>query len=139
MNVVVNGKLLSAFLDTGSSITLIGVKGVRKLGLQIDKSKQFPNLTALGGTRIKSFGMTKLAVHVGEDEVIEKWVVVVPDFYLDRDLLLGADIIFKGNLNWDKNKKEMTWGKVSYPVNQVKSKKQAVKRVRIMSTKNITD
>ena len=124
-----NGKLCSALLDTGSGVTLIKRCTVRRLGLQIDKPRCVPSLTAVNGDPLKVLGMVKVEIHVGDQEVCKQWISVVPDSYLQRDLLLGCEIIQRSNLTWNAREKVMIWGGASYHVSHIRTTRARVQRV----------
>lgn len=129
INLVVNGKLCSALLDTGSSATLIKQSAVKRLGLEIDKSRCLPSLTAVNGGPLKILGMVKVEIHIGDQEVYKRMISVVPDSYINRDLLLGCDVINRSNLTWNPREKMMIWGGTAYQVFHIRTSQASVQRV----------
>ncbi len=51
-----------------------------------------------------------MAVGVGEDHIHKQWFPVVPNSYLDADLLLGTDVLSRAPFTWNGNKNLIVWG-----------------------------
>ena len=71
------------------------------------------------GQPLRVLGMVKLEVHIGDQEKHQQSVSVVPDSYLNSNLLLGCDIISRSSLTWNYRNKVMIWGGAPYQVYQV--------------------
>ena len=125
----VNSKSCTAILDTGSGVTLIKRSTVYRLGLNIDRSRCLPSLTAVNGEPLKVLGMTKVEIQIGDQENFSLYIPVVPDCYLSRDLLLGCDVIQRSTLTWDPRQQVMLWGGTAYHVSHVKTTKTCIQRI----------
>ncbi len=80
-------------VDTGSCYTLIKEATANKMGSEINKRRALPNLQGVTGSPLRILGMIWLEIGVGEDHVHKQWFPVVPNSYLDADLLLGTDVL----------------------------------------------
>ncbi len=74
--------------------------------------------------------MIWLEIGVGEDYVHKQWFPVVPNSYLDADLLLGIDVISRTPFTWDGNKNIILWGNTSHVISHIKRQRGNVERVR---------
>ena len=110
--------------------TLIRLATVKRLGFVVNKSKCLPHLTAANAEPLQVLGMVSLDVHIGDQEVYNRWCVVVPDRYLSKDLLLGCDVIRRSTLTWDPKKEILVWGKTEYQVNQIKVTPKTIRKVQ---------
>ena len=128
-----SGRLCSAILDTGSGATIISKRAVKKLGLSVDQSKALPSLVSVNGVPLKLLGMTKVSIHVGEKEVHTVWVSVVPDAYINRDILLGWDVIQRANLEWDARRKVMIWRNLAYDVAHIRNSCKSIRTIKVKS------
>ena len=90
----------------------------------------------MNGEPLKVLGMVKVEIHVGDQEVWKQWISVVPDAYLQRDLLLGCDAIQQSSLTWNPREKVMLWGGASYHVSHVRTQ-SSIRRVSLSSPKNV--
>ena len=126
-NPLINDKLCTGIVDTGSGATLIKRATAMRLGIGVDQGKALPRLISTNGSPLKILGMTKITVGVGNKEKYTQWVSVVPDSYLDRDLLLGCDVLSRDDLTWKAGTNEMIWGGQTYDMAHVRG---AVKRIR---------
>lgn len=133
---MVNNKLCSALLDTGSGATLIKRSAVHRLGIPINKSRALPSLVSVSGTPLKVLGMARVSVSVGDQEIYPSWISVVPDGYINRDILLGCDIIHRSDLVWKTQNRVMVWGGFAYDVAHVRTVVQSVKVVNMKPKTN---
>ncbi len=74
--------------------------------------------------------MTLLEIGVGEETIHKQWCPVVPNSYLDADVLLGTDILSQAPFQWNGKTNTVKWGKTTYLVNHIKRQKGKVERVR---------
>lgn len=81
--------------------------------------------------------MVKINIHVGDQEVYSPWIAVVPDAYLNRDLLLGCDAVQRSNLTWCPREKTMLWGGTVYHVAHVRATRASVRKVRVPNLNDI--
>ena len=96
-----------------------------------------PSLTAVNGDPLKVLGMVKVEIHVGDQEICRQWISVVPDSYLQRDLLLGCDIIHRSSLTWNPREKMMIWGGTAYHVSHIRTTQTNVQRVCLSPPKSV--
>ena len=68
INLIVNDKICTAMLDTGSNVTLIRKYTVNRLGLEVNESKYLSSLTGVTSQPLRVLGMVKLEVHIGDQE-----------------------------------------------------------------------
>ena len=133
---MVNDSLCTGIVDTGSGATLLKKATAVRLGIDIDQGKALPRLISTNGSPLKILGMTKITVGIGNKEKYTLWVSVVPDSYLDRDLLVGCDVLSRDDLTWKAGTKEMIWGGQKYDVAHVRG---AVKRIRRVNVEHQTE
>ncbi len=88
-------------VDTGSCYTLIKEATANKMGSEINKRRALPNLLGTTGSPLRILGMIWLEIGVGEDHVHKQLFPVVPNSYLDADLLLGTDVLSRTPFTWD--------------------------------------
>ncbi len=74
--------------------------------------------------------MIWLEIGVGEDHVHKEWFQVVPNSYLDADLLLGTDVLSRTPFTWDGNKNIIVWGNTSNIIIHIRRQRGKVGRVR---------
>lgn len=127
---MVNNKTLRAVVDTGSSHTLIKESAAKALGIEINTRRNVPVLQGVTGTPLRIVGMVRLEVAVGNDHIHQRWVPVVPNRYLDAELLLGTDILGKSPFQWDGKADLIIWGGATYVVGHVKRQRGKVERIR---------
>ncbi len=121
---------MRAVVDTGSCYTLIKEATANKLGSEINKRRALPNLQGVTGSPLRILGMIWLEIGVGEDHVHKQWFPVVPNSYLDADLLLGTDVLSRAPFTWNGNKNLIVWGNASYVISHIRRQKGKVERVR---------
>ncbi|MEL7520139.1 MAG: reverse transcriptase family protein, partial [Cyanobacteria bacterium J06553_1] len=88
-----------AIIDTGSAITLLSHKMIKKFEWIMEERKRKPALIGVTGMNLHIIGMLKVKVTVGKSDFY-KYLPVVPTNYLQGDVLLGADILGTGSLLW---------------------------------------
>ena len=76
---------------------------------------------------LQVLGMVPLNIHIGDKDSCRVWTPVVPDRYLNRDLLLGWDIISKADLTWKARGKLLIWGGRCYDVTRIRGSFRHVK------------
>ncbi len=130
INLNVNGKILRAVVDTGSGFTLIKEATVTKLGSEINKRRNLPNLQGVTGSPLRILGMVLLEVGVGNHHVHKQWCPVVPNNYIDADVLLGMDILARAPFHWNGKANIIYWGDVPYTINRIRRQKGRVERVQ---------
>ena len=123
---------MRAVVDTGSGYTLIKEAAVARLGGEINRRRTIPHLQGVTGSPLRILGMVWLEIGVGEDQVHQQWFPVVPNSYLDADLLLGVDVLAKAPFHWNGQKNIIVWGDTPYVINHIKKQKGKVERVRII-------
>ncbi len=67
--------------------------------------------------------MVLLEIGVGNDHVHKQWVLVVPNRYLDAELLLGTDILREARFVWNGKVNIIVWGNASYAVGHIRRQK----------------
>ncbi len=88
INLRVENKTLRAIVDTGSGYTLIRESAVKTLGEIINTRRTPPLLQGVTGSPLRVLGMVRLEVEIGGDKKIKQWFPVVPNKYLEADVLL---------------------------------------------------
>ncbi|XP_066982274.1 uncharacterized protein [Macrobrachium rosenbergii] len=117
-----------ALIDTGSEVCLAQKKLIETLGLHCNQMRNIPQLTGVTQHILSVLGTVYLDVHIGS-RVVTPLFSVVPDGYLDTDLLLGADLIRSAPMTWDDAHKIIIWDRFIYPVRYLKPR-PSNKRVR---------
>ncbi len=130
ISLAVNNKIMRAVVDTGSCYTLIKEATANKMESEINKRRALPNLQGVTCSPLRILGMIWLEIGVGEDHVHKQWFLVVPNSYLDADLLLGADVLSRAPFTWDGNKNIIIWGNSSYVISHIRRQRGKVERVR---------
>ena len=136
VTLLVNDKLCTGIVDTGSGVTLIKRATAVRLGIGINQAKALPRLISTNGSPLKILGMAQITVSIGNKERYTQWISVVPDAYLDRDLLLGCDILGRDDLTWKAGANEMIWGGQTYDVAHVRG---AIRRIRRVIVEHQTE
>ncbi len=130
---------MRAIVDTGSAHTLIKESAVSKLGSEINKRRNIPRLQGVTGSPLRIIGMVWLKIGVGNDHEYQQWVPVVPNRYLDAELLLGTDILGRASFQWKGNSDIIIWGDATYVVGHVKRQKGKVEKIQHISLPVIRD
>ena len=123
------GKIVEAIVDTGSAVSLITESSTKKMGKEINKRKNPPCLQGITTEPLRILGMTKIELGVGSHQNFSGWIPVVPDSYLNADLLLGCDILNLAPLYWDGKRNRLVWGDTPYIMGHVKVGKRTVRRI----------
>ena len=121
--VVVNGKVTSALVDTGSYHSIITEEKAKEFG-QINTTRRQPALQGVTGSPLRLLGSIQLNIEVGTEGTVKHWVSVVPKSYLTTDMLLGCDILKRSAFLWDVENRTLVWGKRPYPIRVVKRKRK---------------
>ncbi len=130
ISLAVNNKIMRAVVDTGSCYTIIKEATANEMGSEINKRRALPNFQGVTGSPLRILGMIWLETGVGKDHVHKQWFPVVPNSYLDADLLLGADVLSRTPFTWDGSKNIIVWGKSSYVISHIRRQRGKVERVR---------
>ncbi len=117
-------------VDTGSCYTLIKEATVNKMGSEMNKRRALSNLQGVTGSSLRFLGMVWLEIGVGEDHVHKQWFPVVPNSYLDADLLLGTNVLSKAPFTWNRNKDIIVQVNAPYVICHIKRQRSKVERVR---------
>lgn len=117
-------------MDTGSEFTLIKEATVTKLGSEINQRRNLPNLQGVTGSPLRILGMVLLEIVVGNDHVHKQWCPVVPNNYIDADVLVGMDILARAPFYWNGKANILYWGDAPYTINHVRRQKGRVERVQ---------
>ncbi len=126
---------MQALVDTGSGHTLVKKSVVERQGGEINTMKETPNLAGVTGTPLRIVGMAWLEIAIGEEKIYKQWFPVVPDSYLDSDVLLGCDVLGQASLTWNQSNRLMLWGNATYPVSRVTKKPGKVERVQSLAAR----
>ncbi len=126
----VNGKVIQALVDTGSSHTLFRESRVKRMGGDIDLCRNPPRLLGITGAPLRILGTWKAKVGVGDHKICERYFPVVPNSYLLCDALLGCDVLSQATLVWDEPKRAIVWGGTPCIVYHIRHRKNTVSRVQ---------
>ncbi len=121
---------MRAVVDNGGCYTLIKEATVNKPVGEINKRRALPNLQGVTGSPLRILGMVSLEIGVGDDHVNKQWSPLVPNSYLDADLLLGTDVLSRKPFTWNGERNIMVWGNAPYVISHIKRQKGKVERVR---------
>ena len=124
----VNSEVLSAFVDTGSSVSLIARSALQNLGLEDKVRKSQLNLVGISNHKLEILGQVTATVSVSRKICIKQNFIVVPDEYLTSEILMGADLIGRAKFSWTGQKKELYWGGQYYRIAMIKG--HTVRQVR---------
>ena len=113
IQVSVNGKML---IDTGSEITLLKYSTLSQLRINLNTRRTLPNLKGVTATSLRRLRSAKLNISVCYVSETIQWIPVVPDHYLETDLLLGINVLRKAPLTWEADNDCVEWGGASYPI-----------------------
>ena len=123
INVWINERLRQAIIDTGSSHTLIREKAAKDMNLQFNQNRNVPVLQGVTGSPLRILGMVKVVIEAGNDWVLHRWIPVVPNRYLDADVLLGMDILGQVPFQYNGAHSQFVWRNTTYVVNHIKKTK----------------
>ena len=127
---MVRNRSCKALVDTGSEYTLIKHSVVKELGLTISPADNIPPLRSVTGSALKILGTTKLEILVSTGKEVKQVAVVVPEHYLDTDLLLGVDLLGRFPMTWDRHGNTFHWGDFTYSVYHMRTSNQVAKPVQ---------
>ena len=116
---MVNDCMSHALVDTGSEVSLAKSSFIDSLGLECHQMRNLPRLAGITQNILPVRGTVYLRVHIG-NRVVTHLFSVVPDGYLDTELLLGADLIMYAPLTLDSLRKVIVWDGCTYPVRMLK-------------------
>lgn len=129
----VNNQLLPTIVDTGSQVTLIKKAAADKLGCEVKTNRRFPCLKGVNGSPLRILGTVLVEIGIGLKGISKQHVPVVPDHYLNADLLLGCDILNQSSYLMDQPNKVFYWGQAPYAVKVTRKSKHEIKRVTHLS------
>ena len=129
---MVNDCMCLALVDTGSVVSIVKKTWVEGMGLRYSQMRDLPRLTGITQNILPDLGSVYLEVYTGS-KVVRHLFRVVPDGFLDTDLLLGADLLRSATFTWDSRRRVIIWAGVTYPVRLLKPR-PSNKRVRRIQT-----
>jgi len=93
--VLVNGKEVTAVIDSGAGATVMTRRAARTAGLQLDTpgAERSGEVTGVGSERIAHWSTTLGTLQIGRETIHNAEVGVIDTDDLDVDLLLGADFL----------------------------------------------
>ena len=138
INLRVNNKVLRATVDTGSGYTLIKESALETIGQKINTRRTPPLLQGVTGAPLRILGMVKVEIEIGGGKKILQWYPVVPNKYLEADILLGCDLLGQATVTWDNKRGIMFWDDTPYVVNQTKRNIKKVSKVHQVPTHEIS-
>ncbi len=121
---------MRAVVDTGSGHTHISGSAAENQGVEINTRRNIPGLQGVTGTPLIIIGMIWLEVRVVNDHTHRQWVQVVPNRYLDVELLLGTDIIKKAHFQWNGKANQIAWNNAAYVVGHIIRQRGEVERIQ---------
>ena len=93
-----------------------------RLKVEVNQRHAVPVLTGITGEPLRLLGAVRLNIAVGYEEC-SPWIPVVPDSYLETDMLLGLDVLNKASFKWDAKGQTVVWGDTTYPVRSIPQSK----------------
>ena len=132
---MINTKSCCALIDTGSEFTLVRRSVIEELGLPLLHSKTIPPLLGITGTSLTILGTATLTVAVGISETIQHLAAVVPDEYLQTDILLGVDLLGRFPMHWDHSGQTLRWADITYTIRHVTLTNKRVRFARRIQAK----
>ena len=110
----VNNTYCSTLVDTASESTLIKNSIYQKMEVQPLKRCR-DTLKGISGQVLSTLGETALRFELDSDYSLTHQVVVLPDKYLQTDVLLGMDIMGRlGEVLISEEKQQVVWGKFRF-------------------------
>ena len=98
--------------------------------LEINQNRCLLVLQGVTGSTLRILGMVKLVTEAGNDMIMHRWVPVVPNRYLDADLLLGMGVLGQVPFQYNGALNQFVWGGTTYVVNHIKKQRFKVEQVR---------
>lgn len=129
---MVNGRVVQALVDTGSGYTLVHHATALRLGAEINERRTPPKLQGVTGSPLRILGMVCLEIGIGEQGTSKLWLPVVPDNYIENDILLGCDVLGQAPMTWNHKQGTLVWGGTLHPIRYVAKRHSEVERVRIV-------
>ena len=123
-----NNCMAHALIDTGSEVCVTTKRFTENLGLKLHQWRNGGHLVGVTQHELRVLGAVYLEINVGQ-RVVTHLFIVVPDEYLDTDLLIGADLLSIAPLTWDYSKRMVTWNHCIYPLRYLKPR-PSNKRIR---------
>lgn len=96
-DVKIDGSVKRAFIDLGSNCTLLKESLAKEIFNEYDKGDNVPNLRGFGNASVKPLGVVKGTLSV-DDIPAQVEFVVVPDFYMPCDIIVGQTFTELPNL-----------------------------------------
>ncbi len=124
-------------IDTGSKCTVVRESAAKEIGSEINQRRSTPHLHGVTASPLTITGMVWLDIGVGGDHIHQQWIPVVPDRYLDVDLLLGTDLISKALFTWNAKENNIVWGGACYVVRHARKRKGTLERIHQASARKI--
>ena len=138
INLRVNDKMLRATVDTGSGYTLIRESAIDIIEQKVNTRKAPPLLQGVTGSPLRILGMVKAEIEIGGGKKVKQWYPVVPNKYLDTDILLGCDLLGQDTITWDNKNGVMFWANTPYVVCQTKRNPRKVSKVHEIPSPEIS-
>ena len=129
ISTLINNKICSSIFDTGSDVTLMRYSTTKRLGLVIDKRRIPPNIRGINAQPVQILGMTKAPILIGDKFVKHIWFPVIPDAFIERDVLLGMDVIGLVDFGWRAGMRFIQWGDASCDVYYIRRSGHCMKSV----------
>ena len=128
IHVSANGLQLLAYVDTGSSVTLLSSKAATRLGVDQQMGACHRKLRGVTNHCLKVLGEVVVPVEVAPGLQITPRVIVVPDEYLSTEILLGMDVLSVADFTMRRGARSLVWGGQTYVIQ--KSWVYSVSRVK---------
>ena len=124
--------MCTALVDTGSVVSLVRKNFMDKIEATEFQTRALPQLTGITHTQLPVLGTTYLDVLIGLKSV-KHLFAVVPDTFLETEVLLGSDILQQAKITWDSEQRIITWNNVCYPVYFLKLRpsRRRVRSIRV--------
>ena len=69
-----------------------------------------PNIKGVNAQPVQVLGMVKVSIVVGDRFTRWFWLPVIPDAFINRDVLLGMDVIGLVDFSWKAGMENIQWG-----------------------------
>ena len=125
----------TALVDTGSAVTLARKSLIEELRIQTTQSKNLPQLVGITHDALPVLGTAYLDISIG-NTLVKHMVAVVPDNFLEKDVLFGADILQRAPFTWDGVQNKIVWNSFTYPVYYLKARPSR-RRIRQVKVKEV--
>lgn len=114
--VTINGLQLLAYVDTGSSVTLISSSAAKRLGVDGKMRACHRKLRGVTNHCLTVRGETTVTVEIAPSVQVIHQVIVVPDEYLSTEILLGIDVLGEADFTLKRGSRSLIWGGQTYSV-----------------------